>query len=134
MAYKILLIEDEPQLVDIYSSVFRKNGFVLDEVIKYGFQAKEKLQDIRQGQAERPDLILLDLILPDMNGIGILEEAKRYPETKDIPLFILTNYSDISLEKQSLSLGAEKFVLKTSYTPQELVDLVKGWFDEKSSQ
>ena len=122
MAQKILLIEDEPQLIDIYNAVLSKVGFVV-ETFKYGAQAKERLAAIRGG-AEKPDLILIDLILPDMNGIEILEEAKKYPETKDIPCFISTNYFDVELEKKCLALGAEKFILKTDYTPKELAEIV----------
>jgi len=123
MARKILLIEDEPQLVDIYNAVLSKSGFVV-ETFKYGELAKKRLAAIRRG-GEKPDLILIDLILPDMNGIEILEEAKKYPETKDIPCFVSTNYSDANLERKCLALKAEKFILKTNYTPKELVELVK---------
>jgi len=122
MAQKILLIEDEPQLVEIYNVVLSKAGFVV-ETFKYGVQAKERLAAIRQG-AEKPDLILIDLILPDMNGFEILEEAKKYPETRDIPCFISTNYSDPKLKKKCLALKAEKFILKTDHTPRELAELV----------
>ena len=122
MAHKILLIEDEPQLVDIYNTVLSKAGFTV-ETFKYGEQAKERLVAIRGG-AEKPDLILIDLILPDMNGIEILEEAKKYPETKDIPCFVSTNYFNADLEKKCLELKAEKFLLKTDHTPKELAELV----------
>lgn len=122
MAQKILLIEDEPQLIEIYNVVLSKAGFVV-ETFKYGADAKKRLADIRQG-AEKPDLILIDLILPDMNGIEILEEAKKYPETQGIPCFISTNYSDPELEKKCLALKAEKFILKTDHTPKELAELI----------
>ena len=128
MVRKILLIEDESQLSEIYSSVLEKNGFEV-EVIKYGTQAKERLQAIYEGQKESPDLILLDLILPDLNGIEILEESRKHPQTKDIPCFVLTNYSDNELEKRSAALRAEKFILKTDYTPQELADMFKKLFE-----
>ena len=123
MAQKILLIEDEPQLIEIYNVVLGKAGFVV-ETFKYGEQVKEYLAAVRRG-AEKPSLILIDLILPDMNGIEILEEAKKYPETKDIPCFVSTNYSDPELEKKCLALKAEKFILKTDHTPKELAEIVK---------
>jgi len=124
MAQQILLVEDEPQLIDIYTSVFKKGGFKV-EVLKYGSEVKEWLKAIREGQKAKPDLLLLDLILPDMNGIEILEEIKRYPQTRDIPCFVSTNYSDSKLEKKCLELKAEMFILKTSYTPRELAELVE---------
>ena len=124
MAQQILLVEDEPQLIDIYTSVFKKGGFKV-EVLKYGSDVKEWLKAIREGQKAKPDLLLLDLILPDMNGIEILEEIKKYPQTRDIPCFVSTNYSDSKLEKKCLELKAEMFILKTSYTPRELAELVE---------
>jgi len=124
MAQQILLVEDEPQLIDIYTSVFKKGGFKV-EVLKYGSEVKEWLKAIREGQKAKPDLLLLDLILPDMNGIEILEEIKKYPQTRDIPCFVSTNYSDSKLEKKCLELKAEMFILKTSYTPRELAELVE---------
>ncbi|MCX6788987.1 MAG: response regulator [Candidatus Gribaldobacteria bacterium] len=123
MAQKILLIEDEPQLVEIYNVVLSKAGFVV-ETFKYGVEAKEYLATVRRG-AEKPSLILIDLILPDMNGIEILEEVKKYPETQDIPCFVSTNYSDPEMEKKCLALKAEKFLLKTDHTPKELAEIVK---------
>ncbi|MEK9153619.1 MAG: response regulator [Patescibacteria group bacterium] len=123
MAQTILLIEDEPQLIDIYNVVLGKAGFLV-ETFKYGEQAKKCLADIRGGAA-KPALMLIDLILPDINGIEILEEAKRYPETQDIPCFVSTNYSDPELEKKCLALKAEKFLLKTDHTPKELAEIIK---------
>lgn len=129
MARKILLIEDEPQLVDMYNAVFNMAGFVV-ETIKYGLDAKKRLKDIREGSGERPDLILIDLILPDMNGIEILEEAKKYPETKDIPCFVSTNYSDPDMGEKCLAIGAEKFILKTDLTPKELAQMIEQWLSK----
>jgi len=63
--------------------------------------------------------------LPDMNGIEVLEEMRKYPKTKDIPVFILTNYTNEELEKRGLLLKSEKYLLKTSYTPRELAEIVK---------
>ena len=124
MMPKILLVEDELQLSEIYSLSFQKSGFEV-ETMKYGVQAKERLKAIREGQEKSPDLIILDLILPDMNGIEVLEEMKQYPQTKDIPCFVLTNYSDVNLERRSLALRADKFILKTGCTPKELTEMVK---------
>ena len=127
MAKKILLIEDEPRQIEIYEKVISEAGFEI-ESLKWGKEGLQRLEEIKAKKKEKPDLILLDLILPDINGIVILEKAKLDPELKDIPFFILTNYSDPELEKMGKELGAEKHIIKTDVTPSQLVKIIKEWF------
>lgn len=127
MAKKILLIEDDPQQIEIYEKAVREAGLEI-ESLKWGKDGLERLEEIKAKKKKKPDLVLLDLILPDINGITILEKAKSVPELKDIPFFILTNYSDPELEKMGKDLGAEKHIIKTDYTPSQLVKIIKDWF------
>jgi len=128
---KILLIEDETELVEIYEEVFKKFGFEI-ETLKWGSAALERLKEIGEEKTKKPDLILLDLILPDINGIKILEKARAEEGTKDIPFFILTNYSDPELEKIGKELKVEKYVIKTEVTPIQLAQIIKKWFKNKN--
>lgn len=121
---KILLIEDDEPTIELYEEVFRKADFET-EALRWGFQALERIKEIREGKKEKPDLILLDLILPDINGIEVLKETKKYPETKDILVFALTNYTDPELTQELIKEGVDKFLVKTDYAPSELVNLVK---------
>lgn len=84
MVKKILLIEDEPRQIEIYGKAIREAGFEI-ESLKWGREGLERLEEIRAKKKEKPNLFLLDLILPDINGILILEKAKSAPELKDIP-------------------------------------------------
>jgi len=98
VAKKILLIEDEPRQIEIYEKVIGEAGFEI-ESLKWGKEGLERLEEIKTKKKETPDLILLDLILPDINGIAILEKAKAEPQLKDIPFFerdCIKNKIDIS--------------------------------------
>ena len=123
MEKTILLIEDDLPTIDIYETVLNKAGFKV-ETIKWGEEALEKVKKIREGKAEKPDLVLLDLILPDTNGIRILEEIRKYKETKDLRVYILTNYTDNKLEEIGNTLKIEGYLLKTDYTPEQLLKII----------
>jgi len=127
MKKKILLIEDEPLQIEIYEKVIKEAGFEI-ESLEWGKEGLKRLEEIKAKKKERPDLILLDLILPDINGLAILKKAKTDPELKDIPFFIFTNYSAPGLEKTGKDLGAEKYIIKTDVTSSQLVKLIKDWF------
>jgi len=127
MKKKILLIEDEPLQIEIYEKVIKEAGFEIEN-LEWGKEGLKRLEEIKAKKKERPDLILLDLILPDINGLAILEKAKTDPELKDIPFFIFTNYSAPGLEKTGKDLGAEKHIIKTDVTSSQLVKLIKDWF------
>ena len=127
MSKKILLIEDDSCMIDIYETVLKKAGFEI-ETLKYGHQAQKRLKNIREGKKEKPDLILLDLVLPDINGIEILKQSRAEKGIADIPFFILTNYTDPDLEKVSRKLKVEKYILKTDFVPSQLVKEIKDWF------
>jgi len=71
-------------------------------------------------------LILLDLILPDINGLEVLREVKSETETKDILVFVLTNYTDPRLIEELTKEGIDKFLVKTDYTPSQLTNIIKG--------
>lgn len=119
---KILLVEDDSAIVDVYKTAFDAAGIGV-EVMVWGKQAIERVGDIQQGKAEKPNLVLLDLILPDINGIEILEKIKTNETTKDIIVFVLSNYMNEKLGRDEGS-KPDKFILKTSITPTELVKLI----------
>jgi len=121
----ILLVEDEPQIVEVYQIALRAAGFEV-ESIAMGKDVIEKMKKIRSGQLKKPDLILLDLILPDINGLEVLQEIRKYEETKNLSVIILTNYGDAELEKNGYDLGVEQYLVKAQYTPTQLAALIKG--------
>ncbi|MCX6760426.1 MAG: response regulator [Candidatus Nealsonbacteria bacterium] len=120
MKKKVLLIEDDGAIIDVYRIGLEGAGFEV-EVIMNGKQAIERLSK----DGDMPDIIFLDLLLPDMNGMEVLAQIRKAGKVKDIPILVLTNYSDSELEKMGYDLKAEKHLLKSDYTPSQLAELVK---------
>jgi DNA-binding response OmpR family regulator len=125
MGKLVLLVEDDPQIADVYQIAF-KSAKISSETITMGLDAIERIKKIKEAGIKKPDLIILDLILPDINGIEVLQEIRKFEEAKDIPVFILTNYSSDELKKMGYDLSSEQFLLKSDYTPSKLVELVKS--------
>ena len=76
-------------------------------------------------QKEKPDLILLDIILLDMNGVQLLKRLKQDKELQNIPVLMLTNLNDKDYINEALSLGADGYLIKAHFTPNEVVDKIK---------
>ena len=122
----IIWVEDEQQLIDLYTDVVKAAGNFKVEFMMLGQLALDRIKDIEQGKAEKPDLMMLDLLLPDVNGNKILEQLRKTPATKDVPVFILTNYGgELMQEKMTKELDAEKYLVKTEWTPLKLIPLIK---------
>ena len=115
---KILIIEDDKFLIKLYSDKLRRAGFEVVEAIS----ADEGLNKVF---LEKPDLVILDLILPQKSGFEILSEIKLDSETKNIPVVILTNLEQESDVKRGLELGAAAYLIKTDFSISQLPELVK---------
>ncbi|MDP2946577.1 MAG: response regulator [Nanoarchaeota archaeon] len=124
MKPKILIIEDDEPIIKLFQEVFPMAGFEI-EVLNLGQKAIKRLEEIREGKKERPDLILLDLILPDINGIEVLKEARKYPETKNLKIYALTNYSNPEFNEELTKEGIDKILIKAQYSLNELVEIIK---------
>jgi len=120
----VLFVEDDLPTIDVYRTALEKAGFDVDPIL-LGEEAIRRFEEVEKGEAKMPDLVLLDLILPDMNGIEVLERIRAKEKIKDIKVLILTNYTDKQLEEKGLKMKAEKYLLKTDYTPSQLVKIVK---------
>ena len=120
MEHKILIIEDEKVLAEMYKDKFIQAGF---EVI-LAYSSEDALKVL---QKEKPDLILLDILLPRINGIGFLTRIKKDPGLSLIPVIAFSNYDDAETKGEALRLGVKDYLIKTNYTPQEIIDKVKTY-------
>lgn len=120
----ILIVEDDQFIRDIYTDEFIKNGFQVDSV----GTGKEGLDKLSQNKY---DLLLLDIMLPDTNGLEILKQVKQNPATKSLKTILLTNLGQDAVIKQGFELGADKYLIKMSYNPDQIVSEVKMFLEEK---
>jgi len=121
---KLLIIEDDAPTIKLFKEIFPMAGFEI-EVLDLGKKGVERMKEIREGKKEKPDLILLDLILPDINGIEVLKEARRYPETKNLKIYALTNYSNPEFNEELSKEGIDKILVKAQYSLRELIEIIK---------
>jgi DNA-binding response OmpR family regulator len=114
---KILLIEDDPFLSSMYSTKFEMEGFVV-------FAANDGEKGLKLAFNEKPDIILLDIIMPKMNGFEVLEKLKANAGTKDLPVILLTNLNQKDEIEKGMSLGANDYLIKAHFMPSEVVDKI----------
>ncbi len=115
---KILIIEDDKFLLKLYGDKLKREGFqVLVSVT--GEEGVNKIS------TEKPDLVILDLILPGKNGFEILYEIKNNPKTRKIPVIILSNLGQESDIQKGKELGAADYIVKTDFLINDLAGVVK---------
>ena len=124
MKKKILLIEDEQMLVELYKDKLKREKFKVISTI-------EAEEGIELAKKEKPDLILLDILLPKKNGLFFLRELKKHPEISSIPIIVFSNYDDPETKREAIKLGAEEYLIKTNHTPQEVVERLKQYLSQK---
>lgn len=124
MKKKILLIEDEQMLVGLYKDKLKREGFKVISAI-------EAEGGIELAKKEKPDLILLDILLPKENGLFFLRELKKHPEISSIPVVAFSNYDDPETKREAIKLGAKEYLIKTNHTPQEVVERLKKYLGQK---
>ena len=115
---KILIVEDDPLMMRLYSKVFSIEGY---EVATAG-DGEEGLLEVHK---EIPTLILLDVMMPKMNGLQLLEKLKADPATKKIPVIMLTNLAGEADAEAAITQGAVKYIVKSEYEPKQVVNMVK---------
>ncbi len=120
---KIIFVEDEPTLQKTLSDVLLREGYD----VKTAFDGVAGLEMIK---SEKPDLVLLDLILPKMDGFTVLKKMREDPEIKDIPVMILTNLEGTSDIERVLELGATTYLVKANYELREVVDKIKKMLEK----
>ena len=115
---KILVVEDEEFILDLYVTKLEQSGY---DVIK----ASNGEEGLSLAQLEKPILILMDILMPKVDGYAMLKKLKETAATKNIPAIIFSNLSQKSEIEKGLELGAKDFIIKTSITPAQLEEKVQ---------
>lgn len=122
---KILIIDDEEGVLKMYKDKLDSEGFET-------LTAMDGKTGIETAKSKKPDLILLDIIMPKYNGLDVLRDMKTSEELKKIPVYLLTNLPEDCSEDKAKELGANGYMVKAQFEPQTLSDTVKKIFDLKS--
>jgi len=119
MAVKVLLIEDDQLIQRMYEKIFKFEKFDV-EIASDGEEGLEKARTMQP----KPTIILLDVMMPKMNGMQVLEKLKLDPELKSIPVVMLSNLAGENDIETALSKGAVKYIVKSEYDPKQISDMV----------
>lgn len=120
---KVLIIDDSPTVLKIMSTSLFAQGFA----VKTAASGTEGLEAARE---QMPDVIVLDIHLPDINGLDVLQKLKEHPDLKDAPVLLLTGQDDMTNAQKGMELGASGFLGKHATSPkvlgQKIRDVLPG--------
>jgi CheY-like chemotaxis protein len=124
---KILLVEDDPLIYRMYQKLFTLEGYET-ETANNGQEGLDKLKDFK------PDIIMLDIMMPTMDGVTMLNLLKENPETSEIPVVILTNVADQRIANQTFEKGASLSIVKSETEPEQVIAWIKSVLAKKPAQ
>ena len=118
-----MIVEDDSFVMDIYQTKLGQSGY---EVVGAG----NGLEALKQMENGKFDLVLLDIIMPYMDGLEVLKKIKADEKNKDLPIILLTNLSQKEEVDKGLGLGANDYLIKSHFTPSEVLEKVKVYLDK----
>jgi len=114
----VLLVEDDVFLSGIYQKKFEMEGFK----VSLADNGEKALVEVKK---KKPDIVMLDILLPKLDGFAVLGKLKADSETKDIPVILLTNLGQKDDVEKGLQMGAVDYLIKAHFKPSEVVDKIK---------
>ncbi|HSW97617.1 MAG TPA: response regulator [Candidatus Saccharimonadales bacterium] len=120
---RILLIEDDEMFAALYKRQFILGGIDVDVAVN----GTDGLSSVTK---KRYDLVLLDILLPDLDGTEVFRQMKAQDSTKNIPVVFLTNLSQEENIEKAFQLGAKGYLVKASYTPDQVVQEIKNFLEQ----
>ena len=117
---KVLIVEDDSVLANALSLSLKDKGYVI-EVASDGEEAEEKIMSMK------PDMVLLDLLLPVKSGFEVLKKMRETEEVKNTPVVILTNFEQESSVDEGMKLGAKDYIVKANIDIQDVPEIVKKY-------
>ena len=124
---KVLIIEDDPYVRRFYERLFKSQAYTVD--IASGGE-----EGITLAKSQHPQLILLDILMPNLNGIDVLKTLKADQSTHDISVIMLTNLDDTKTIREAMALGAGGFIIKSNASGDSLLALVEQYLEESSTE
>ena len=115
---RVLVVDDEPALLDIYTTKLKMENY---DVLTAG----DGLSGLELALHESPDIVLLDVLMPGKDGFEVLRDLRSAPQTKELPVIILSNLGQEYEVRRGLSLGANRFLTKADLTPTRVAQAVK---------
>src|SRR4030042_1230582 len=115
---KILIVEDDELVARMYQQAFSASGLEVEAAVN-------GREGLRKAEASTPDLILLDIMMPEMNGLEVLTALKQNEDLKAVPVIMLTNLSGTQDAQKAKELGALDYLVKSALKPREVVEKVK---------
>jgi len=115
---QILIVEDDVLIGRLYQKIFTVEGYQVAVAV-------DGQQGLDMVRTFKPTLILLDIMMPKLNGLQVLEKLKVDPETKNIPVVMLTNLSSQQDAEAALLKGAVKYIIKSEQTPKQVFEVIK---------
>lgn len=117
---KILLVEDEKEVLELYKLKLSLDGY---DVIT----AVNGQEGLKKAISENPEMIFLDIKMPEMDGFEVLKRLRSEPKTKSTPVVILSNFDEQEMIEKGLTLGANEYLVKSQFTPEEISGKADEW-------
>lgn len=122
---KVVIVEDDKNLLDLYAYQFKNADF---DVVK----AEDGRQGLSTIMSEKPDLVILDIMLPKLDGLSMLKELRLSPGSVGrTPVIVLTALSDKAFADEAMRLGANEYFIKTEFMPNKMMDKIKKHLKNK---
>lgn len=120
----LFFVEDEPDIVELYTIAFESSGFAVQS-INNGRQAIDALKQFTAEDVSKPNVMILDILLPDASGMDILREARKNPLFDNTPIVMFTNFSSDEIRAEIEKMKNTRYLLKMEVTPDQLVSTIK---------
>lgn len=123
---KILFIEDDPLIVKIYTTRLTADGYQV-------LSAENGEEGLRVAKTEIPDLVVLDIMMPRVDGFGVLEKLRAHEQMKTKPILVYSNLGQEEEIERAKKMGATEFIIKANLSPTEMVEKIKHYLVKASS-
>jgi len=117
---RVLFVEDDPAVAQMYRLKLELDGYAVEVAV-------DGVQAVHMATCSPPDIIFLDIRLPRMDGLGVLEALRQDERTRTVPVVILSNYSERELVDRGLKLGALEYLIKSQTSPARVAGGVVNW-------